>query len=416
MKDNMSFLNDGADILDSGYFQAYSNIKRSIRHSSSDLLATRGSATAALTIPAFDANSRARTRKKRRGLLERLRGQLTPDNPGASTPFARERQRIQAAIAAKEYAFRFEQVVSINVKRLVPGQRTFSTVLYPIFQLIRFFLRERTSYLGVLRQFPSVAFPGVLPGFARVFALALGEIEERFIADGCKGLCLALSEGVAALDRLGNFCFTGDPTVLPPKVLRPLKTMDSLREGGWPYISPDLLDLREGRGFIDLRRWPRKEDERPLLMHVPSLAYHYGSQVATNRESQLWFAELGGRDMRGLAGTSRFVEEVFRELWVDDTRSFVSDKLQQRLNRGVRGGQTSMKADQATLAKTRAALSEWEASWNPFSWSKFERLSEEVLSVDTEEMMIKAGRLWRDHGWTLRGRSTGHSKDITRSR
>jgi len=367
MKDNMSFKNDGADILEYGYFQAYSNIKRSIRHSRKDLLASRGSATAALTIPASDASSRAHMRKTQQRLLERLRGQLTPDNPDASTPFARERQRVEAAIAAQEYGFRFEQVVSVNVKRLVPEHRSFPTVLYPIFQLIRFFLREKKAYLGMLRQFPPVAFPGVLAGFARVFELALKEMEERFRTDGSRGLGLALSEGVAALDRVGNFCFTGDPTVLPSRVLTPLKTMESLRCGGWPYICPEMLDLREGNGFIHLGRWPRLQ-ERPLLMHVASLAYHYGPQVAANRQSQLWFAELGGRAIRGLNGTSQFAEEIFRELWVEDMRSFVAFQLLQRLNRGVRGGHTTITADQATLAEARDALSRWETSPDPFRW------------------------------------------------
>lgn len=169
-----------------------------------------------------------------------------------------------------------EQVLSVNVRRMLPEHRTFAMVLYPIFGLMRFFLREKDEYLGMLRQFPPVAFPGVLAGFARVFELALGEMEARFCADGSEGPCLALSEGVAALDRLGNFCFTGDPIVLPLRVLRPLKTMDSLREGAWPFISPDMLDFREGSGYTNLRQWPRNENRRPLLMHVASLAFHYG--------------------------------------------------------------------------------------------------------------------------------------------
>lgn len=317
----------------------------------------------------MDANSRAQTRKTQQTLLERLREERTPENPGASTPFARERQRIKAAIAAKEYAFRFEQVVSVNVRRLLPGRRRFSTVLHPIFQLIRFFLREKSSYIGVLRQFPTVAFPGVLAGFARVFELALKAMEDRFHADGGEGLGMALSEGVAALDRLGNFCFTGDPSVLPARVMKPLKTMESLRDGGWPYVCPDILDMREGAGYILLRRWPRDKDGRPLLMHVASLAYHYGPQVATNRQSQLWFAELDGQAVGGLGGTSQFVEEAFRELWTEDTRTFILYQLRQCLNRGIRGGQTSIRAGQPALASARSSLSLWEASSNPFRWS-----------------------------------------------
>ena len=91
-----------------------------------------------------------------------------------------------------------------------------------------FFLQEKSLYLGLLRQFPLVAFLGILAGFARVFKLALKEIDTRFIHTSSQGLGLALSEGVAALDRLGNFYFTKDPIVLPVRVLRPLQTIDSL--------------------------------------------------------------------------------------------------------------------------------------------------------------------------------------------
>ncbi|KAG6979868.1 hypothetical protein FocnCong_v010749 [Fusarium oxysporum f. sp. conglutinans] len=43
-------------------------------------------------------------------------------------------------------------------------------------------------------------------------------MDRRFRESGSKGLGMALSEGVAAVDRLGNFCFTGDPRVLPTKM------------------------------------------------------------------------------------------------------------------------------------------------------------------------------------------------------
>ncbi|KAJ0337236.1 hypothetical protein COL26b_008487 [Colletotrichum chrysophilum] len=55
MKGNMSDLNEGADVLSFGYFQGYSNIKRSVRHSPHDLLATKGYATGALTVPTSGA-------------------------------------------------------------------------------------------------------------------------------------------------------------------------------------------------------------------------------------------------------------------------------------------------------------------------------------------------------------------------
>lgn len=368
MRDNMSFQNDGADVLSFGFFQAYSNIKRSIRHRADDLLATQGSATAALTVPSADVDGNAWVRARQQRLLGRLRGQLTPDDPEASTPFARECQRIEAAMAGQELAFRFEQVISINVQRLVPARRDFSNVLQPIFQLMRFFLKERQAYLGILRQFPPSAFPGVLVAFAKVFAAAMEEMERRYCAEGSRGLGLALSEGVAALDRLGNFCFTGDPRVLPSRVLRPLKTMESLREGGWPFISPDMLDFRQGHGLINLRRWPKMNDGRPVLMHVAALAFHYGPKIAANRHSQLWFAELGGRSIKGLEDTAGFVEEVLRDLWTAQTRSFVCHQVRQRLNRGARGGRSAFEADSGALSLAREAITNWEDSSNPFSW------------------------------------------------
>jgi hypothetical protein len=81
MQENMSYQHNGASVLSYGYFQGYSNIKRSIRHGPDDLLATKGVATAALALPDRDGNLSARVAGKRNCLLQRLRGQLTPDDP-----------------------------------------------------------------------------------------------------------------------------------------------------------------------------------------------------------------------------------------------------------------------------------------------------------------------------------------------
>ncbi|KAF9768825.1 hypothetical protein IL306_013819 [Fusarium sp. DS 682] len=60
MRDNMSYRNNGADnVLSFSYFHAYSNIKRTIRHSPEDLLPARGIATGALTLPPSEAIQRA---------------------------------------------------------------------------------------------------------------------------------------------------------------------------------------------------------------------------------------------------------------------------------------------------------------------------------------------------------------------
>ncbi|KAL6406205.1 hypothetical protein AUP68_10374 [Ilyonectria robusta] len=381
MKDNMSHQNQGADILSLGFFQGYSNLKRSFRHRADDLLASQGVATAALAIPATEVNRGAYLRAKHQRLLGQLRGELTPENPGASTPFARERQRVEASMAEDEFAYRFEQVISIDAQRLVRERRNFGNVLRPIFQLIRLFLKEKQLYMGILRRFPPAVFPGVLTAFARTIELGIGEMDRRFRDSGSRGLGLALSEGVAALDRLGNFCFTGDPRVLPSRVLGPLGTMDSLRKCGWPYLCPRMLNLTKGRELIHLARWPKlNDDDRPILMHVASLAYHYGPTVAANRHSQIWFAELGGRAIDGLLGLTPFLEEVFRDLWVPETKAFVSHQLRCGLSHSLRGGVLPDKKESAD--KATITLTAWEEYTSSFTW--FSKTSKKTSNKNEE--------------------------------
>ena len=277
---------------------------------------------------------------------------------------------------ANEFAFRFEQVISIDAPRLVRRRRNFSSVLQPIFQLMRLFLKEKQLYAGILRRFSPDIFPGVMVAFAKVMEAAIAEMDRRFREAGSKGLGMALSEGVAALDRLGNFCFTGDPRVLPAKVMRLLGTIDSLRTCGWPFISPRMLDIREGRGLVNLVGWPQLSNGRPVLMHVASLEYHYDRTVASNRHSQLWFAELGGRSIDGMDRMTTFLHEVFRDLWVPETVAFIARQVRRGLNRGIRsGGRDGVgshgDADTGNEESARAmiALEAWEAQDSPFKTS-----------------------------------------------
>ena len=90
---------------------------------------------------------------------------------------------------------------------------------------------------------------------------------------------MALSEGAATLDRLGHYCFTGSSKALVSSVLGPLKTIESLKKGAWPYLDPQLLDLRQGEGRLDAMRWPRTKKGRSIFLHVASLNFHYGPEV-----------------------------------------------------------------------------------------------------------------------------------------
>ncbi|KAJ0133718.1 hypothetical protein HZ326_23223 [Fusarium oxysporum f. sp. albedinis] len=315
-----------------------------------DLLASHGLATAALTILSTEAQRTARLKDKQQRLLAQVRGRLTPNNPGASTPFARERQRVEAAMQANEFTFRFKQAISIDAPRLVRRRRNFSSVLQPIFQLIRLFLKEKQLYAGILRRFSPDIFPGVIVAFARVIEAAIAEIDRRFREAGSKGLGIALSEGVAALDQLGNFCFTGDPRVLPIKVMRLLGTMD------------------KGQGLVNLVGWPQLSNGRPVLMHITSLEYHYDRTVASNRHSQLWFAELR------------------------ETIAFVAHQVRRGLNRGLRsGGRSGVGAYGDVNGSSNNDILSSPPSFLTQPYRNFKKLSAEVLKFNnhsTEESKI----------------------------
>ena len=102
-----------------------------------------------------------------------MQGDATPDDPDASQPFARGRQRIQHAVAEGEFAFRMERVISLDVARLIPSRRNLRMILRPIFQLMRFYLQETPHYTHLLCCFQPTVFPQILGSFARVFELAL---------------------------------------------------------------------------------------------------------------------------------------------------------------------------------------------------------------------------------------------------
>jgi hypothetical protein len=368
MQENMSYQHNGASILHYGYFQGYSNIKRSIRHGPDHLLATKGVATAALALPDRDGNLSARVTARRERSLQRLRGQLTPADPESSKPFAREGQRIEQAIAEEEFAFRMEQVLSVQASRLHENRRSFSTILSPIFQLIRFFMEEPQTYTHLFRSFRPTVFPGVLASFATLFAQAIDSIYTRFEAMGSKGLCVALAEGVSALDRLGSYCFTGFPKSLMGSVLAPLGTIDGIEQGGWPFIDPRILDL-QGAGSLSLAKWPRCENGRPILMHIASIAFHYGPEVASSCHSELWFNELGGLRVQGPSSAATFLEEVIRELWKPQMMAFVTHHFHRALNKGSRSQRLSDGQGALQLLEDqREQVRRWTQAEHPFSW------------------------------------------------
>jgi hypothetical protein len=371
LRDNAMFQNEGADVVSFGFFQAYSNIKRTIRSRPEDLLAAKGTATGALTLPPAEADQDLYTQRRQQRLLDRLRGGQTPDQPAASTPFARERGRVQAAMAAGSAAFRFEQVITLHVARMVRARRTLAHILQPIFELARFFLHESSTYGELLWVLPIEVFPGVLRGYATLFEMALHEMITRFDRAGPAGLTLGDAEAVALLDRLGNYCFTGDGRVLPTAVLRPLRTLDSLRLGGWPFVSPDMLAFG-GSGeetWLNVSAWARGGDRQLVLLHVAALAFHYSPTVASHRRSQVWFTQCQpDGPLSSARAAALLAQHLFDKIWIPETMQFL--QFRWRRQRQRRSRSRGSREDAAESARQwhlfESAMEAWRGADRPF--------------------------------------------------
>jgi hypothetical protein len=95
----------------------------------------------------------------------------------------------------------------------------------------------------LLYVFNPMIFPRVLISFAWIIEVITDELHVRFDANDAAGLNFALSEGLSALDRLGNYCFTDNASSLPNCIFTHLGTTQSLLRCGWLYIDPTILDL-----------------------------------------------------------------------------------------------------------------------------------------------------------------------------
>lgn len=362
LADNARLRAGGADVLRFGHFQGYSNIKRTIRPRPNDLLAAQGIATAALALPPEEARAAGpAVERQRQRLLGRLALASEGAEPGATRPFSREKARVRHAVEAGDVAFRMEQVFAVRTSALVESG-DFMAVVGPILQLIRFFLTERGSYEPLLRGFPIAIFPGVLEAFAGLFDVAVREMEDRHRLAGTAGLSLADAEGLALIDRLGNYCFTGDPRVLPGRVLRPLRTMQSLQSGAWPYFDPHVLDLRNRLSRIDLACWPQDGQGVHLLLHIASLRFHYTISVAAARLSHMRFRVLRQTALTCYASAAPFICALFQGDWQRQMVAFLVPQLRRTLGAWARaegGGEEAGLID--------AEIQQWRDSPMPFA-------------------------------------------------
>jgi hypothetical protein len=118
-----------------------------------------------------------------------------------------------------------------------------------------------------------------------VFKLLIDKMFKHFRSQRSKGLKIALAKGIATLDQLGHYCFTGAAKALVPSVLKPLKTVRSLKKGAWPYLDLQLLNLCHKEGRLNASRWPYASDKRLIFIHIASLWFYYGPEVAASQHS-----------------------------------------------------------------------------------------------------------------------------------
>lgn len=353
---NMRRENDNDDIVAAEYFQGYSNIKKTVRFNPQDLLASKAIATAALALPATGPGVTPSAKSTQQRLLARLRGESNPDAPRQAMPYAREASQLAKCIQESEFAFRMEQVITVSVAKMLPENRSAAAIFRPMAQLISLFLTAQDNYAGVLRAFNPKVFPGVLISYSRVFELITTSMLTQFENTKGRGLSIALGEAMAAVDRLGSFCFTGDRRVLPRAIFDYLGTAKSLKHHAFPYINHKMLGFA-ARAHIDMDNWPGVRDKKVHLLQAATLQFYYGKQVAAGREAEAR-VKLIAINTHAVAD---FIKEVFKSHFIPEMCQFFAARTRKLLQKRRRG--EALTAEQEADVQTAyAELGAWEAA------------------------------------------------------
>ncbi|KAL7940332.1 hypothetical protein V8C42DRAFT_349586 [Trichoderma barbatum] len=244
--------------------------------------------------------------------------------PSAGAGINKKVKKTQKRLLSQEYAFRIEQVITVSVSKLLPEQQSVANIIRPLMQLICLFLSAKNKYKDFLRAFKADDFPSVLRPYAKLFETATMHMLNYFIKFKRDGLPITLSEGMSAVDRLGNFCFTGDPRVLPNSVFKFLGTMASIRKHAWPYIDPENLSMR-GKGRINMSDWPGVNKKRVYLIHSASLQFYYGRAVASSRETEAKLAL--GSSSTSPSSIQQHVVDIFNSQFVPEMRQFFAHRM-----------------------------------------------------------------------------------------
>jgi hypothetical protein len=101
-------------------------------------------------------------------------------------------------------------------------------------------------------------------------------------------------------------------------------------------------------------------------MHIASLAFHYGLEVAASRHSLVWFRDLRVKSIVGPAGATRFLKDLFRDLWIPQMVAYITHQFQRRRLSRAAVGEASQ-ADLEQLEQWRALVNGWTELEHPFS-------------------------------------------------
>ncbi|RFU81111.1 hypothetical protein TARUN_1097 [Trichoderma arundinaceum] len=219
-----------------GYFQAYSNIEKTVRSNPQDLLASQAITTAALSLPAWGPGITPAAKKTQQKLLGQLAGENSPEARFRTIPFEREASRLEQCI--KEADPR------------TPHHAHGSEADDAADQLLPHSAEVLRSGAQSVRP-RSVS--GVLCAYTRLFELIAASVLAHFKSGGKSGLTAELVEAMAAVDRLGSFCFTGDKRVPSGTTFRYLGTMESIKHHAFPYTDPGRLNMA-GQGSFGTGR------------------------------------------------------------------------------------------------------------------------------------------------------------------
>ncbi|KAG5952291.1 hypothetical protein E4U57_006251 [Claviceps arundinis] len=353
LKANVYAQNDCEHVLDFEAFRGYSYaIEDAVRDT-----VTQGRCGAALTLsPSVRCRSSASVRNNHRQLMQKL----------PSCRLREAKESIAASIDQSKFGYRMDQVVTVRVSRLLPQHQSFGTILRPVFQFMRFFVCRPDRYCTILRAFEPSRFPQILCGFAQFFEIFFLEMEKRYVESSDTGLPPSSCEATAILNRLAEFCFTGDPTVLRHAVLEALETLLSIETSGWPFFSRNLLDLRDGMGVLHMKKWPFLKDplevslKPPILLHVADLGFHFGWRVAADQHSQMWLQNWK------CPVDVKFLRKAFRDIWIPEMVAAVAQRVRFQLNRASTLGRlnAAQMQDAETISTT---LLSWESEEDPFN-------------------------------------------------